>query len=156
METPALALRKQVPQLLRDERHEGVEQVQRRFKNARQVDPRGRNLLAFRRAGDFRLDPFHVPIAELVPEEVIDLERRLVEAVIRQSLFHFAGHGREAGEYPAIRERQMLGRSHGLKTQAGNRFQRLRQLAALALSGIFWRFIRMKRPAFQILLAKAR
>jgi hypothetical protein len=57
-----------------------MQQMQRRFEHPREVDPSGRGLIAGGFTRNLRLDPLDVPIAELVPEEVIDLERGLVKA----------------------------------------------------------------------------
>src|SRR5438552_19054928 len=109
-----------MPQLLGDEGHEGMQQVERRLEDPRQVDP-GRSGIGswesgvgsrkpgigsresgvgsreqktratpysqlptpycrlptpVRCRGDLRLHPLEIPVAELVPEEVIDGVRR--------------------------------------------------------------------------------
>ncbi len=61
---------------LGDERHERVQQTQRA------VEHEGQNVLRHRASGFIahaEFDPFEVPVAEVVPEEAIELRQRLAE-----------------------------------------------------------------------------
>ena len=104
--TLAPGARKALPQFFSDEGHEGMKQVERGFKNSRQVDPGRRNFRAVVAARNFRLDPFQIPVANVVPEKMIDLVSRFVEAIIGEGFLHFPAHSLQTRENPAVGQRQ--------------------------------------------------
>src|SRR5579884_2263567 len=82
-----------------------MEQAQGEVENGEEIAPGGDGLLAIL-AGEQGLDPLDVPVAELVPEEVVDEVGRLVEAEIGQGLVDLAGDAREAREHPTLDQQQ--------------------------------------------------
>ena len=90
-----------MPELFGDEGHERMQQAQRRFHRGENIAPRGyRGVLV--RAGQLRLDPLDIPIAEIAPEEVINDVRRFVEAKFFERFVNFGRDVREPREHPAI------------------------------------------------------
>src|SRR5579885_2882330 len=72
--------------------------MQRCFKHPQQVCPGVARIFRAQRPRDFRLDPLEVPVAEFMPEEVINLVGRFVESVIRKSSLNFSSNCRQAGK----------------------------------------------------------
>ena len=111
--TGAGALRQAVPKLLGEKRHEGMEQAKRRIKNGEKISPRGDGHFAMRRVcrsvRNGRLDPFHVPVAEVAPEEVIDGMRRFVETVMRERIINDLDVMRQPRKNPAVGQRHLAG-----------------------------------------------
>jgi len=81
------------------------------------------------------LDEFQVPVAELVPDEVVDSLRGFVELEFPERVVELPADPGQAASDPAVGQTERL--RVGLKPSSS-------------------RFIRTKREAFQILLAKAR
>src|SRR5467141_135588 len=59
------------------------------------------------------LDHLHVPVAEVVPEEIVENLRRLVDLKALQGRAQFADRRMEAGEEPAAGEVKMIFRNRG-------------------------------------------
>ena len=101
-----LAFVHRLPDFFGNERHDRMQQAQRRLEQIHQV-----RTGSLRRAlvGAFfeiqaRLDQFQVPVAELSPEEVVDAIRRLVEAIGRRARRSHRRDAIEARENPAVFE----------------------------------------------------
>src|SRR5438309_4784242 len=91
-----------VPQFLGDERHEWMQQVEGGFEGTRQINPGRRRPEAIHGARYLGLQPLHVPIAELMPEEMVNCERRFVEPVLGQSLIYFPRRRQQTRKNPSV------------------------------------------------------
>ena len=110
----ALRLPEAVPKFLGEKRHERMEQTKRRIKNGEKISPRGDGHLAMRgvrrSVRNGRLDPFHVPVAEVTPKEVIDGMRCFVETVMRERVVDNLDVMRQSRKDPAVGQRHLAGR----------------------------------------------
>ena len=100
-----------------------------------------------------QLDDLEVPVAELAPEELVDGAGGLVEAIGSEGAVDLGRGLREAGEDPAGLERSVL------PTWPFERGTRRRACSGSTVSPASLArsmFMKRKRAAFQILLAKAR
>ena len=100
--------REGMPQLLGDEGDEGMTERQDRF-----VDPDQDGLLHLpfhlaRPGGEHGLDHFEVPVAEFVPDELVEGGARLVEPVFLDPPADLVDHALEPGEDPPVRHRQVV------------------------------------------------
>ena len=163
-----------VPDLLGEEGHEGREQAQRGLEDGDQGGERGGGVGegffvgvaggdGF--AGDFEveaeLDDFEVPVAEVAPEELVDGVGGFVEAVVGErgvgggGRFRRGGRGSSGirgvgrGVRPGTSHRVELDGAPGFAGAAG-------RATSMPASRARSRFMKRKRAAFQILLAKAR
>ncbi len=129
-----------LPQLFSDVRHERMQQAQRLFEHRQQTRARLGPLRRCFFGGDVCLGQFDVPVAEVVPEEVIQRLHRFVKLVTVERFAHVARGLVQSRKDPAIVQRQ------------------LRQLASNGSGSTAApsEFIKQKRAAFQILLAKLR
>jgi hypothetical protein len=125
-----------LPELLGDERDDRVGEAQRRLEHANQRAA-GATLLRFA-GGNLDLGDFQVPVAILVPHELVHRARRRVEAVLGERLGHGALGTLQPGDDPAVRRGE---------------FHR-----SFSSSPVSWpsQFMSTKRVAFQSLLQKLR
>ena len=86
-----------LPDLLGDERHEGVQQPQHPVEDVRGHGQRDAVALAHTQLGELQ-----VPVGELVPEEVACLAQRLGELVGAQQLVGEADRALQPREHPAV------------------------------------------------------
>ena len=92
-------LRAQVlPDLFRYERHEGVQQAQSAFQH---VSQGGQRRGAFPRAYP-ELGHLDVPIAVIVPEEIVELLLGVANFEMQQRLVDFGSHLVQAADDPAV------------------------------------------------------
>src|SRR5690606_28035611 len=100
----AVAMRERrdlLPELLGDERDQRVRQPQARLEDLEQGAPRGA-LASLARIGELDLGGFDVPVAVLVPDELVDRPGNEVEAVVGIVALDLGGHPGEARRDPAI------------------------------------------------------
>src|SRR5437588_7169023 len=103
-----------LPEFLRDKRHERMKQAKGLIENADRA-------IQHRALRDLRLvtikpplDHLDVPVAEVVPEEIVENLRRLVDLESLQRGGQFADRRMEAGEEPAVGEVKMIFRKRGM------------------------------------------
>ena len=86
-----------------------MEKPERLLQDSPQQDPSGALLRLPVRRGQAGLHDLHVPVAVLVPEELVEQRGRVVEPVAGERLVHPPGHGVQPSEDPAVRqvERQL-------------------------------------------------
>src|SRR5579875_872543 len=95
--------------------------MKRSLENSRKVRPRGRRFRPFDRLCHLRLHPFQVPIAEFVPEKVIDRIGSFVETEIFKRLVYLTSYRAETRKYPPVGEQNLAARrGHGTKTKLRN------------------------------------
>ena len=135
-----------LPELFGEERHGGMEQAQRGLERGQSVAPVGVEAGVFLEAELLQLD---VPVAELVPEEMPEHLRGFVVAVLLDGAIHLLGAAVQAAEDPAVFDRHLerVGRARAELLEASGTQGSTPERSI---------FMKRKRAAFQILLAKAR
>ena len=101
-------VRQGLPDLLGDERHERVQELENVRQDIQQhlLRAAGAGLVAAVEAGLRELD---IPVAVRVPDEVVDLRRGDADLVLVEVLAHFLRERVELREYPLVLELQRLG-----------------------------------------------
>ncbi len=95
------------PQLLRDEGHKRMEQLDHLL-----VDLDGEsNFLLVRLFAESRLDQLEIPIAVIFPEKLIDVPESLVQPIALERRFHLADRGVETVQNPALNQLKVLERT---------------------------------------------
>ena len=90
-----------LPQLLGDERNDRVRKAQRRFEHAQQRAP-GRALLRVGPGLHLNLRDFDIPVAVLVPHELVDCAGGVVEPVFGKPFCHFRFGFLQQADDPAV------------------------------------------------------
>ncbi len=146
-----IAVVERVPDFFREEGHEGREQAERGLEDTDECGEGGLGLGFVRgfREVEAQLDDLEVPIAEAAPEELIDRVGRFVEPIV------FELFADESQQLNAARRR-----SSGLRADRSGLAVGMEPKAAgstvMPSSAARSTFMKRKRAAFQILLAKAR
>ncbi len=98
--------RDDLPEILGDERDDRMRQTQRRLEHAQQRTP-GRALLRVGPGLHLNLGDFDIPIAVLVPHELVDRAGGIVETVLGEALFHLRFGLLQQAHDPAVRLRKL-------------------------------------------------
>src|SRR5580704_17147229 len=103
-------LREPVPELLSEKRHERMQQAQGCLEYGEEVAPCRDGDSAIR-IGHGRLHPLDIPIAEIVPEEVINDVRGFVKTEILQRVINRGNDLSKPRVNPAVRDADSIARS---------------------------------------------
>src|SRR4030095_8348456 len=87
-----------LPQLLRDERHEGMQQAHSCLEDIKQ-----RRVRLLR----MQFDHLQIPVTELVPEKRVDVPRSLMQVVLLNGPVHSFDRSRQPRQNPSIDEGQI-------------------------------------------------
>jgi hypothetical protein len=93
-----------LPDVFGDERHDGMEEPERHLEHMGEKETTGLGCSRILRSRKPDLDKLKVPIAVLVPEELIDVGGSIAKPIILQCLGYRRDHVLKAAQDPSIRK----------------------------------------------------